>query len=91
MKKYIFSIIMALVMATPGLVALAIAEDAKVGPFAKRDTNGDGKIEMTEFMAPAKARLEADFKAADTNNDGALSKEEWKAKNAARKAEKAKK
>ncbi len=88
MKKYIFSIIMALVMATPGLVALAIAKEA---PFDKRDANKDGKIDVTEFVAPAKERLEAEFKAADTNNDGALSKEEWKARRAAQKAEKGKK
>ncbi len=85
MKKYIFSIIMALVLATPGLVALAIAEE-KATPFEKRDGNKDGSISMEEFMALPKARLEADFKAADTNNDGVLSKEEWKAKNKARKA-----
>ncbi len=91
MKKYIFSIIMALVLATPGLVALAIADDAKTGPFVKRDTNGDGKIDAAEFMAPHQARLEADFKAADTNNDGALSKEEWRAQIADRKAARGKK
>ncbi len=87
MKKYIFSIIMALVLATPGLVALAIADD-KVTPFEKRDSNNDGKIDVTEFLAPQKARLEAEFKAADTNGDGALSKEEWRAKGAERRAEK---
>ncbi len=86
MKKYIFSIIMALVLATPGIVALAIAEEGKGPRFEKRDTNNDGKIDMTEFLAPQKARLEAEFKTADTNGDGGLSKEEWKARNAARKA-----
>ncbi len=88
MKKYIFSIIMALVLATPGLVALAIADDDKANRFEQRDSNKDGKVDMTEYLAPQKAKQEAAFKAADTNGDGALSKEEWKARNAARKAAK---
>ncbi len=89
MKKYILGVTMALVLAVPtaNVVAAAPKED-KVGRFDQRDSNKDGKVDMTEFLAPQKAKMEADFKAADTNGDGGLSKEEWKARNAARRANK---
>ncbi len=89
MKKYILGVTMALVLAVSAVNAVAAGPQGdKAGRFDQRDSNKDGKIDITEFLAPQKARMEADFKAADTNGDGALSQEEWKARNAARRGNK---
>jgi Ca2+-binding EF-hand superfamily protein len=42
--------------------------------LAAMDTNGDGKIEKTEFLAKSEER----FKRMDANGDGAISAEEMK-------------
>ncbi len=87
MKKCIFMLMLGLIMATS---SLAIAAEKK-GPFAKMDTNNDGKISLDEYKNKNAERMEEAFKAADTNNDGALSKEEVKAMRSANKEKRAEK
>lgn len=49
--------------------------------FAKKDTNGDGKLSKEEFTAKAKdaAKAEKQFAARDKDKDGSVSKEEFTA------------
>ena len=50
--------------------------------FAKHDTNGDGVISESEFLAHAKVK----FAEKDANSDGSISKEEAQAAHAAKRA-----
>lgn len=47
--------------------------------FAKKDTNGDGKLSKEEFTKGSKdaAKSEAQFAAKDKDKDGSVSKEEF--------------
>jgi Ca2+-binding EF-hand superfamily protein len=64
------------------LLAVLLASTPAVA--ARRgDTNGDGKLDLTEFQALIQKRLMK----ADTNGDGRISLDEWMARPAARKAQ----
>lgn len=74
MKK---TLIVAMV-ATMALTGTAIAEEhgdgKRKGRMAKFDTDGNGKISQSEFLAKSQAR----FAKMDANNDGYLSRDEMK-------------
>jgi len=77
MKNYVMTAVLA---ATLGLGATAAMADNhkdghhKGGMMQKVDTNGDGMVSKTEFMA----KHEEMFAKMDANNDGNLTKEEMK-------------
>jgi Ca2+-binding EF-hand superfamily protein len=65
------------------VAVLAMLCSATMVAAAQRgDTDGDGKLTVTEFQAMMKKRLMR----ADTDHDGKISLEEWKARPAAAKA-----
>jgi predicted small lipoprotein YifL len=70
MKKLFMSVAVLAFLATP---ALAGDYEGKKGP--KMDTDGDGVVSKSEFMAKQEAR----FDEMDANNDGKIQKEEFKA------------
>lgn len=63
---------------TFGLMSASVFADShqdKGGKFAKHDTNGDGVISKSEFLAHSKER----FSKMDADGNGEISKEESKA------------
>lgn len=73
------------VVALVGLTVDASAQEKKKADpakvFAKKDTNGDGKLSKEEFTKGAKdaAQAEKAFAAKDKDKDGSLSQEEFAA------------
>ena len=79
------------IILTAGAVALSLplaahAADAtkKKGPFMAADTDGDGKVSVTEYVAAMKGKLDenaakAKFAELDKNKDKSLSREEFQA------------
>lgn len=73
------------VVAFAGITLDASAQEKKKQDpekvFARKDTNGDGKLSKEEFTKGAKdaAQAEKAFGAKDKNGDGSLSKEEFAA------------
>ena len=62
----------------------AADENKKKGPFAVADTDGDGKVSLTEYVAASKGKMDeaaakAKFAELDKNNDKSLSREEFNA------------
>jgi hypothetical protein len=78
-----------LITATAMLLSLPLASHAaddtkKKGPFVAADTDGDGKISQTEYIAAVKDRMDeaaakAKFAELDKNSDKSLSREEFAA------------
>jgi Ca2+-binding EF-hand superfamily protein len=78
-----------LIAATAVLLSLPLAvraadETKKKGPFTAADTDGDGKVSKTEYVAAMKGKLDAaaadaKFAELDKNKDGSLSREEFNA------------
>jgi len=88
-----------LIAATAALLSLPLALRAadegkkKGGNFAAVDTDGDGKISKTEFLAMSKTRgmdekaANARFEALDKDKNGSLSREEFAAAGGGKKKE----
>lgn len=79
-----------LIAATAALLSLPLATFAadenkkKGGPFAAADTDKDGKVTVTEYVAAVKGRMDdtaakAKFAELDKDKDGSLSREEFNA------------
>jgi Ca2+-binding EF-hand superfamily protein len=78
-----------LIAATAVLLSLPLASHAadeakKKGPFVVADTDGDGKVSLTEYVVAMKGKLDetaakAKFAELDKNNDKSLSREEFNA------------
>ena len=78
---------LALVLVAPLTAPPLHAEEGKKEPdwakaFAKRDTNGDGKLSLMEFKTgledKALQTADARFKKLDTDGDGGLTLDEFK-------------
>src|SRR3954463_2997561 len=90
-----------LIAATAVLLSLPLASHAadqnkKKGPFMRADTDGDGKVSQTEYVASMKGKLDetaakAKFAELDKDKDGSLSREEFSAGAAGKKGGKKKK
>lgn len=81
MKKLIGYSLLALTFAAP-LYAMEGEGDRHAQHLKEVDTDGDGKVSKTEFLAKAEKR----FAEADANGDGFIVKEEHKAMRAKWKA-----
>ena len=83
------------IAATAVLLSLPLASHAadeakKKGPFMAADTDGDGKISQTEYVAAMKGKLDeaaakAKFAELDKDKNGSLSCEEFNAGNGGKK------
>jgi Ca2+-binding EF-hand superfamily protein len=83
MQKRIILTAMAVTLSLP-LAAHAADGTKKKGPFMAADTDGDGKVTVTEYVAAMKGKLDenaakAKFAELDTNKDKSLSREEFQA------------
>jgi hypothetical protein len=80
MKKIILSGALAMLMAAPALAQDGAPPPADgKGRLAAIDTNGDGKVEKSEFLAKAQERAEKMFAKLDANGDGVITPDEFKA------------
>lgn len=78
-----------LIAVTASLLSLPLAAHAadgakKKGPFAVADTNNDGKVSQTEYVAAMSGKLDeaaakAKFAELDKDKDGSLSRQEFNA------------
>ena len=78
-----------LIAATAALLSLPLALNAadeakKKGPFMVADTDGNGTVSKTEYVASMKGKLdaakaEAKFAELDKDKDGSLSRQEFNA------------
>jgi hypothetical protein len=78
-----------LIAATAALLSLPLAVNAadeakKKGPFVAADTDGNGSVSKTEYLAAMKGKLEtaaaeAKFAELDKDKDGSLSRQEFNA------------
>lgn len=76
-----------LIAATAVLLSLPLAVQAadeakKKGPFVAADTDGDGKVSQTEYVAAMKGKMDeaaakAKFTELDKDKDGSLSRQEF--------------
>ncbi len=83
MKK-LLAIMLGVTLAFGGSAAYAAKKAKPTSPedaFKKLDSNGDGKLSLSEFSASVKDATKAGdaFKKLDKNNDGFLDLEEFKA------------
>jgi Ca2+-binding EF-hand superfamily protein len=87
-----------LIAATAALLSLPLVMNAadegkkKGGGFTAADTDNDGKVTKTEFIAFVKSRMDekaatARFEELDKNKDGSLSREEFAAMGGGKKKE----
>src|SRR4051812_33808393 len=78
-----------LIAATAVLLSLPLASHAadeakKKGPFMAADTDGDGKVSQSEYIAAVKGKMDeaaakAKFAELDKDKNGSLSREEFNA------------
>lgn len=90
-----------LIAATAALLSLPLALNAadeapKKGPFMAADTDNDGKVTVTEYVAAMKGKLDetaakAKFADLDKDKNGSLSREEFNAGGGEKKGGKKKK
>lgn len=62
-----------------GVSALALASMAFAAPFEEADTDGDGRISLSEVQALDSATTEAEFTLYDVDLDGGLDEDEYAA------------
>ena len=95
MQKQIQIAALAALLSLP-LALSAADETKKKGSFVAADTNHDGKVSQTEYVAAMKGKLDdaaakAKFADLDKNKDGALSAQEFNAGGGEKKGGKKKK
>lgn len=84
MKKQALIVATAILLSLP-LAVHAAEKNKKKDLFMAADTDGDGKVSSTEYVAATKeksdqATAQAKFATLDTNKDGSLSREEFNGK-----------
>lgn len=95
MQKQIKFAVIAALLSLP--LALNAADQAKKkGPFAAADTNNDGKVSQSEYVAAMKGKMDdaaakAKFTELDKDKDGSLSAQEFNAGGGEKKGGKKKK
>jgi len=82
MQKRILIAATAALLSLPLVLNAADGNKKKGGGFTAADTDGDGKVSETEYVAAVKSRMAEDaakkrFAALDKDKDGSLSREEF--------------